>query len=506
MSMLTNPDKWSYEYLRESVPDDFQIGLYVPVSSTIQAFHNSTAFTRFVFGPFGSGKSVSCMMEIFRRACEQRPFQRGPDAPAIRRTRFAIIRDTYRNLENTTIKTWREAFDRPEGAFGRFVKSPLPTHHLNFELPDGTFVESEIIFLALDSDDDVEKLKSLEVTGFYLNEMSGLPEGLLGILAGRLRFPSKAEGGITWKGIIGDTNGVPEDHWVYDVFEVNRPDDCVVFKQPPAVREIGRDRWQINPDCDNYHNLPDGYYDQQLGLYSRSERICYLGVGYATLKAGLPVHEDYSETMHRIEFTPDPNLPIDICMDWGLTPAAAILQQRADGGVDIIGEVVNTRADARQLADQTTAYIKDKFPTNPIRYVTGDPSGTAGAQADKSLSCFGVWWANGYPQAEPCETNDPSIRRYALATCLRQQRAGVPMVRLHETNCPTIHSGLAGKFRFKKRVGLENVYDEIPEKNLQSHICEALEYGFVRLGFARDIEHERQRARVGKANMRGRKP
>ena len=67
---------------------------------SLKAFHGSDAFVRGVLGPIGSGKSVACVMEIMRRAQQQRP-----GADGIKRSRWAVIRNTYGELRDTTLKT-----------------------------------------------------------------------------------------------------------------------------------------------------------------------------------------------------------------------------------------------------------------------------------------------------------------------------------------------------------------------------------------------------------------
>ena len=79
---------------------------------TIGKFMKSEKFYRGIKGPVGSGKSSGCCMEIFRRANEQVP---GPNGK--KKTRFAIIRNTYRELLDTTAKTWLDWF--PEDIFGK---------------------------------------------------------------------------------------------------------------------------------------------------------------------------------------------------------------------------------------------------------------------------------------------------------------------------------------------------------------------------------------------------
>ena len=59
----------------------------------------SDSFYRMILGPLGSGKTTTVLFELVRRACEQWP---GPDG--IRRTRFALLRQTLSQLKNTVLK------------------------------------------------------------------------------------------------------------------------------------------------------------------------------------------------------------------------------------------------------------------------------------------------------------------------------------------------------------------------------------------------------------------
>jgi hypothetical protein len=72
------------------------------------------SFFRGIMGPFGSGKSTVCIMDILRRASLQKP---GKDK--IRRSRWAVIRNTYPESRTTTIKSWHQ-WVGPE--LGRWMK------------------------------------------------------------------------------------------------------------------------------------------------------------------------------------------------------------------------------------------------------------------------------------------------------------------------------------------------------------------------------------------------
>jgi hypothetical protein len=213
---------------------------------TLRRFFRSSAFVRFVVGPVGSGKSSACCVEILRRAREQRP-----DAEGVRRTRFAVIRNTYGQLRDTTRKTFEQWITwLPEGA-GRWHEQAF-TFTVTLPLDDGTRVESEVLFRALDTPEDVRKLLSLELTGAYINEAREVPRHVLDVLETRVgRFPSKAQGGPSWFGIWADTNPWHGGHWGAKLFAKHLP-GYELFRQPSGRAA----------NAENVENLPDGYYDR----------------------------------------------------------------------------------------------------------------------------------------------------------------------------------------------------------------------------------------------------
>jgi hypothetical protein len=83
---------------------------------TGKKFMESDAKMRVLMGPVGSGKSVTCSFEIVRRASLQKP-----NANGIRRTRAAVVRETARQLQDTTIKTFLDWF--PPGVCGQYMRT-----------------------------------------------------------------------------------------------------------------------------------------------------------------------------------------------------------------------------------------------------------------------------------------------------------------------------------------------------------------------------------------------
>lgn len=205
---------------------------------TLSRFLDSNAFVRCCIGPVGSGKSSACVLEILRRAAEQAPGRDG-----VRRTRFAVIRNTYRELKDTTRKTFEQWVPAQIGKWSE--------QDFSFTMRFAD-VSCEVLFRSLNRPEDAKKLLSLELTGAYVNELRELPKAIFDALQARVgRFPSAKDGGPSWYGIWGDTNPWHTRHWAHSLFRQGHK-DFELFRQPG-----GR-----SADAENIGNLPAGYYDR----------------------------------------------------------------------------------------------------------------------------------------------------------------------------------------------------------------------------------------------------
>ena len=114
-------------------------------SPTCARFHLDDSFVRALIGPIGSGKSVACVMELLRLAGEQSP---GPDG--IVRGRACVVRNTYRELKDTTINTWNDWC--PPQMVGRWDEVNMTLHMISPRM------HVEVLFRALDHLKDIKKL------------------------------------------------------------------------------------------------------------------------------------------------------------------------------------------------------------------------------------------------------------------------------------------------------------------------------------------------------------
>jgi len=411
-------------------------------------------------GPFGSGKSVGCCAEIIRRCSEQ---AKGPDG--FRRSRWAVVRNSYRELEDTTVKTWHDWFP-PE--MGRWRESKMVQ-----EINVGD-VRAEILFRSLDKADDIKKLLSLELTGAWVNEARELwAFSIIKALRGRLgRYPSMRDGvGPSWYGLIMDTNPPDEDHWWYRTFEEDRPKGWQIFRQPG-----GR-----SAEAENLANLVPDYYEAMCQGADDAWISVYVDANYGFVQDGRPMYPEYQDSIHTsptvLEYRPE--LTLYLGLDFGLTPAAVFAQQQEDGQWQCIDELVTDDMGAERFAGEITLRIKQSYPqaaqSNKRLIVTGDPSGSNRAQTDEK-KIFEVLEAAGL-RANPAWTNDPLVRHDALAGPMKRlTMAGRPGI-LVSPKCKMFRKGLAGGYKMRRLqvVGSER-YADSPEKNIYSHVCEAGEY------------------------------
>ena len=103
--------------------------IYKP-GPTLDSFHDSNIKIRGIRGAIRTGKSVSSAVEVMLRAQAQAPSRDG-----IRRTRCLVVRNTFGQLSDTTIKTFMQWI--PPQTYGRYTASPYPNYMIRFVGEDG---------------------------------------------------------------------------------------------------------------------------------------------------------------------------------------------------------------------------------------------------------------------------------------------------------------------------------------------------------------------------------
>lgn len=445
---------------------------YEPPGAQATAFHSDDSFFRGLMGPVGSGKSSSCCVEIVYRAIRQEKHTDG-----VRRSRWAAIRNTYAELKSTTIKTWNDWF----GAISEMKWDTPILSTMRFGLPDGTTVELEVMFVAIDRPDEVGKLRSIEFTGVWLNEASELPKEVLDMATQRVgRYPSMRLGGPSWTGVIGDTNPPDDDHWWYRLAEDERPDGYKFFTQPGALYRVidpksaDFGKYKPNPNAENIKNIRGGYqyYFQQLPGKTEDYIRVFIEGKYGTTMDGKPVYPEFDEKVHVATrpLSPTPGVPIVLGFDFGLTPACIVGQMRPNGKVAILREFVSEDMGIRQFYSEVVLpALNAEF--RMYRWVAvGDPAGNNRSQTDER-TCFEELEDLGL-YCEGAYTNEFVKRRESVAFFL-QRVNGFEI----DPGCKTLIKGFRGGYRFERiKASGPTRHKDRPVKDKFSHPHDGLQY------------------------------
>lgn len=417
-------------------------------------------------GPLGSGKTQATIIKLLQMMQEQTP-----NADKIRPTRLFVIRNTYPDLLTTTIRDWQAI----TGKIAKVKMGHPPTQFLDFPLSDGTRVQCDVIFIALDRDEHIRKLRGAQGTIAWLNEMKELPYGVIEMIDARLgRYPSRALAGVDCDHagmIVGDTNAPDEDHW-YAVREQDPPEKWKFFEQPGAVIKAN-DEWVVRFDADNIENLPAGYYEKLLAGKREDWIRVNLANEYGTALDGKPIWPEFNQAIHVKEFEVDPDAPILFGVDFGLTPAM-VLAQEHDGQLRIFDEIITENFSADELASAAKTRKASEWPHLKWGHGWGDPSNPR-SQADKNTPIMMLQSHNFNILKAP--SNDFGLRRDAVAKRLTSlTTSGEPALVLHP-RCKILRKGCSGHYMYRRvKVSGDERFHDVPEKNMFSHICEALQY------------------------------
>jgi hypothetical protein len=444
------------------------------------------SFVRGIRGPIGSGKTSACIAEILRRSAEQKP-----SADGVRRTRWAVIRNTYPELSTTTIKSWHMWVP---SVVGRWQSMGPPQHRIVTPTQD-----MEVMFLALDRPDDIAKLLSLELTGAWINEAREVPKAVLDGLTGRVgRYPAMIDGGASWSGIFMDTNAPDTDHWWYRLAEEDRPDGFRFFSQPSGLA----------PDAENIANLPAQYYQRTMAGKDDDWIRIYVHGQYGYVQDGKPVYPEYSDSIHCRDDAPVLlGARVYRGWDWGLTPACVWGQILADGRFHVFDEMVADNTDIHSFGKAVLEHHAIEYPAHRNVLDIGDPAGmqrSPTAKPGEANTCFEVMRGMGI-HIEPGD-QALAIRIGSVKAVLKMLTAGKPRFVLH-SRCRNLRKGFQGKYQYRRmRITGDERYHDVPDKNSYSHPHDALQYMAARIFGAalkgrQDIRPTMRPARVLDAEM-----
>ena len=450
----------------------------------LHKFLTSDAYVRLLMGPLGSGKSSACVMELLRRTIQQKP-----NADGIRKTRFALVRNTYPQLNDTVLKTVKDwiPITKTKG-WETVYNDKYHTLTINIRLGDGTIVLSEWLFRALDRPDHVKNLLSMELTAAWINEAKEVPKAIFDNLLGRVgRYPphnKPGEAPPTWFGIIMDTNPPDIDHWIYKLFEEDKPVNYEIFKQPSGLSE----------DAENIEHLPPHYYENLMAGKDEDWIRVYVKGQYGYVKEGKPVYPEFDEAKHLIpEYIPNPELPIILGFDFGLTPAVVFAQVLPNGRMIAFDEIYSENIGLRNfLVNQVKPHIEENYSDFEL-IITGDPAGKIRSQTDEKTA-YDILREELRVLPKPAKTNSIEKRLDVVKKRLNIEVDGKPALLITE-NCRMLRKGFLGNYQLRRLKTSGEKYTDKPDKNEYSHIHDALQYVCLLSDWSFDVTGERKQKR-----------
>ncbi len=478
-------------------------------SPTGRHFHEDrTSIVKAVMGPVGGGKTAMLCMEMLINAMEQQAdhdehFYPKRNGRAVRPSRWIAVRATYPQLKATLIKTFMEW----TGKLGAITYDSPIRFKAELPMPDNTIIDLEVLFMALDGPRATENLRSFETTGIAISEYAEIQLDVMQMGLSRIgRFPKKIEDsegnqlfGPTRPQIIMESNPPSSrSHW-YQLFEITRPKNFRLYKQPPAMLwDNEAERWAPNPEAENIQNLPGGfkYYENIVEGSSREFINVYVANNYGTTFSGKPVFPAFTPSVHVVgahdpqdaeNFRPQPRSLI-IGMDFGLNPAAVICQQSEHGGIDVFDEVVDEAVTFETFLEESLLpLLRTRFQRLPV-LVIGDPAGRS-RSALSMKTAYEMLMEKGIA-VDAAPTNDIEPRIEAVNFFL--ERRGFFRV---SPDCATLIEALQGGYRFAELRGKDGAYKDVPEKNEFSHVADALQYACLHLYSSSVLAEQRRKRR-----------
>lgn len=393
------------------------------------------------FGGYGSGKSLVLCATIISQAVVY-----GGD--------YVIARFYMPELRRTTMKTFLEICPKE-----LIIEVRVADAEVHLKSANGKAI---IFFVGVDMP---EKLDSLNLSGFAIDEASQTTEEAFLKLQGRLRNPKGLRKGL----LVGNPKG---RDFVYRY-----------FVSKVAVKPESRHNFKmiVAPSTENKH-LPEGYVEQLLSTYSK-ERVQRDIMGSFDSFEGM-IYDDFSRQIHVVE-------PFEIPQGWnriigadhGYTNPSAFLWAAIDhdGNVYIYRELYRRETLIKDLCAEIKS-LNGCSPSNPrgnekIEAIYIDPS-TRSRRGQTGVSDFSTY-LEYLPESLPlvCANNEVSAGIDRVKTFLRvNPKTKKPRLTIF-SNCTNLIEEI-GEYRWAElsasQEGQKNQKEEPRKYN--DHACDALRY------------------------------
>jgi hypothetical protein len=364
--------------------------------------------------------------------------------------RGMIVRDTWTNLEKTTLESFFQWF--PPGIAGTFKRD-----NKTFTWANG-LAQGNVTFIGMDDPKDASKLMSRDVGYILIDEAapavgsSGIDELVFDLALSRVR-----QSDMKWHSVKLAENNPDEDHWTYKRFV------------SPGVE--GFRLWQPGVP-ENIQNLPPGYYEKLRAVWGHRPDLIrrFIDGEFGFQQEGLAVTPQWDDRRHLVVgLQPDRSLEVIILWDFGHNPTATFTQKTRMGHWLILDCLVGEGIGVEELiSDEVKPLLQMRYKGLPLRHI-GDPAGKSREQTSIHRSPvrfikkeLGGTWINGPVRFE--DGAEP------LRSALHR---GV--VKVDRERAKPIWYALRGGWHF--HIARSGVPAMEPKKNIHSHPGDTMRYG-----------------------------
>jgi len=305
--------------------------------------------------------------------------------------------------------------------------------------------------------------------------------------------------------VIADTNAPEEDHWwpimsgevpIPDHIPreqakmLVKPDNWEFFTQPSGMVEVkGEDGdiqdYKPNDKAENRRHMMESYYPNLIRGKTKSWIDVYVMNRLGAIQDGKPIYPMFAAEAHvsKEEVPIAANLPVYVGLDFGLTPAATI-GQKVRGRWLIQQEIVAIDMGIVRFAEVLRQELATRFSAASEVIIYGDPAGDFRAQTDESTP-FHILRGAGL-RAFPAPSNSVDLRLEAVSSQLTKMVEGKPAF-LIDRRCAQLIKGFEGGYQYKRMEVSGERYSDKPDKNMFSHIHDALQYMMLGAGEGRAL-------------------
>jgi len=433
---------------------------------TMKRFHESGAQIRCIVGPVGSGKTSTAAMEI----CHYLPrFLK--ERYKILKSRWVVVRNTYRELIDTTQKA---VVDPVEGWFPNGEgKGP---DSINYTVRHDDGVESELWFRSCDRVQDLKKFKSLQVTGYWIDESIEVAEEIKRMLKTRIgRYPKKCPVRFG----LETTNPPDVEHPTYWQFKWDTPPPGPVPEYPPGVNgplDKHEGFWQ--PPHENDANLRPRYYaDLEADYADNPDWIAmYIRGEPGIIQKGKLVYYRFKRAIHVAQgplvWTGD-----TLYRGWdnsGNIPACVVVQSPSPRQFQFLKEFWSDKMGIVDFAKYVMAKCNILYP-NAEYFDWGDPAGETPFSKKG-----GGFTSNAELMRESGVDVQASEQNLRARVESIESQLGIYDGILIDPSMTRFINGFLGGYCYPE-IGTTGIFSDKILKNRFSHVHEAAQYVMVKL-------------------------